>query len=135
MKPLFSSIVLLLFIKGQALHAQQVDSIFFHLYTDSLKKGTHNYINVDGKAANGSWIPLTNQQINFTCSAGKFEGNNLVLDKDFTKDSVIVTAALKSNSLVRKTITIYIKKREDNEKLKTTEEIIKEMQTPKRKNK
>jgi hypothetical protein len=33
--------------------AQKVDSIFFHPYTDSLKKGTYNYINVDGKLSDG----------------------------------------------------------------------------------
>ncbi len=126
-----SLIILLLFI-NKALHAQQVDSIFFHLYTDSLKKGTYNYINVDGKTHDGRWMPLTIQQIEFTTTGGKFEGNNLVLDKDFTKDSVIITAGLKSNSLLKKTITIYIKKKEDNERLKTTEEIMKEAGTQKR---
>ena len=39
--------------------AQKVDSIYFNLYTDSLKKQVHNYINVDGKFSNGSWLPLT----------------------------------------------------------------------------
>ena len=37
---------------------QKVDSIYFHLYTDSLKKGFFNYINVDGKMSDGNWQPL-----------------------------------------------------------------------------
>ena len=57
-------------------HAQKVDSIFFHLYTDSLKKGTYNYINVDGKLDNGRWLPLTAKEIDFTATAGNFEGNS-----------------------------------------------------------
>ena len=35
------------------LKAQKVDSIYFHLYTDSLKKGVYNYINVDARLQNG----------------------------------------------------------------------------------
>ena len=46
-------------------NAQKVDSIFFHLYTDSLKKGTHNYINVDGKLSNSRWHPFTEKEIKF----------------------------------------------------------------------
>ena len=35
--------------------AQNLDSIFFNLYTDSLKKGTYNYINVDGQFTDGAF--------------------------------------------------------------------------------
>jgi len=120
-------------IAGKALQAQQVDSIFFHLYTDSLKKGTYNYINVDGKTSSGRWLPLTARELTFTASAGTFQDNSLLIDKDFKSDSVIVTVALKSDSKIKKTITIYIKKMEDNEKLKTAEEILDELKQPKRK--
>lgn len=108
--------------------AQKVDSIFFNLYTDSLKKGTHNYINVDGKRADGSWTPLTQKDIHFTSTAGTFDGNSLVLDKEFKEEKVTVTATLKSNTSISKMVTIYIKRLPDNEKLKTTEEILKEME-------
>jgi len=33
--------------------AQKVENIYVNLYTDSLKKGTFNYINIDGKLSNG----------------------------------------------------------------------------------
>lgn len=114
------------FLPGRA---QQVDSIYFHLYTDSLKKGTHNYINVDGKLRDGRWLPLTNKEIAFTASAGKFEGNSLVLEKDFKGDSVSVKAVLKNNPAVWKEVIIYIKKFESAERLKTIDEI---MNTPRR---
>src|ERR1044071_4013516 len=77
--------------------AAKVDSICFHLYTDSLKKGTHNYINVDGKMADGRWMPLTSKEIQFTASAGKFEGNDLVLPINFTPASVTIKAVLKND--------------------------------------
>jgi len=106
------------------IQAQKVDSIYFHLYTDSLKKGTYNYINVDGKLSNGNWLPLTAKEIIFTASAGRFEGNSLFIDKDITDDKVIVKAVLKDNTAQFKQVTIYIKKKEDNEKLKTFSEVM-----------
>ena len=54
------------------LKAQKVDSIYFHLYTDSLKKGTYNYINVDGKLSDGTWKPLTAKDILFSSSSCEF---------------------------------------------------------------
>jgi hypothetical protein len=106
--------------------AQKIDSIFFHLYTDSLKKGTHNYINVDGKLANGRWLPLTEKEIQFSASAGVFEGNDLILPADFSEEKVTIKAVLKSNASIRKEITIWVKKKPDPDKLPTKEEIMKE---------
>src|SRR5438876_12226806 len=84
------------------LFAQKVDSIYFHLYTDSLKKGRHNYINVDGKLSNGQWQPLTSKEIQFSSSVGEFEGNDLVLPAEMKQEKVRVKAALKSNPSVSK---------------------------------
>jgi len=106
-------------------HAQQVDSICFHLYTDSLKKGTYNYINVDGKLSDSRWLPLTAKEINFTASAGTFNGNSLFIDSNFAEEKVMVKAVLKVRPNVSKKITIYIKKMVDNERLKTNEEVMK----------
>ena len=104
--------------------AQKVDSIYFNLYTDSLKKGTYNYINVDGKLINGHWLPLTAKEISFSASAGVFDGNSLLIDKDASIEKVTVKAVLKANPSIYKETTIYIKKMADNERLKTTEEIM-----------
>jgi len=119
--------ILLLLITVSAsftLWAQKVDSIFFNLYTDSLKKGTFNYINVDGKLDNGQWLPLTDKQLTFTCASGKFDGNSLFIDSAFKGEKVNVKVALKNNPAVSKEITIYIKKYIPDEKLKTLEEIL-----------
>lgn len=104
--------------------AQQVDSIYFNLYTDSLKKGVHNYINVDGKLSNGRWLPLTNKEIDFTASVGKFVGNSLVIDTTFKGEKVTVKAVLKNNTAIWKETTIYMKKVESTERLKTVDEIL-----------
>jgi hypothetical protein len=106
-----------------AVRAQQVDSIVFHLYTDSLKKGTYNYINVDGKLSNGHYLPLTEKQIKFESNTGHWEGNSLVIDSSYNGDSVIITATLKERTSLFKVITIYIKKSSYQGKVYTEKEL------------
>ncbi len=106
-------------------NAQKIDSIYFHLYTDSLKKGTHNYINVDGKLSNGKWKPLTEKEISFTASYGIFEGNELILPSECKAEKVIVKAVLKDQPGIWKETTIWIRKKTDDEKLPTKEEVMK----------
>ena len=103
---------------------QKIESIYFNLYTDSLKKGTHNYINIDGKTSDGKWKPLTGKEIDFTATYGKFEGNELVLPDQCTVEKLTVKAVLKANPAIWKEITIWIKKRPDPELLPTKEEIL-----------
>src|SRR5688572_24435292 len=122
----FKQLLLLLVVITASLasRAQQVDSIYFNLYTDSLKKGVHNYISVDGKLPNGRWLPLTNKEIDFTASTGKFVGNSLLIDTAFKGEKVTVKAVLKNNTAVWKEVTIYMKKVESTERLKTVDEIL-----------
>jgi hypothetical protein len=104
--------------------AQKVDSIYFHLYTDSLKKGTHNYINIDGKLSSGKWKPLTAKEIIFSSSYGIFEGNELILPEESGEEKVTIKAVLKSSPSIWKEITVWIKKKPDTEILPTKEEIL-----------
>lgn len=114
----------------------KVDSIYFHLYTDSLKKGTYNYINVDGKLSDGRWLPLTAKEVVFTTSAGTFDGNSLFIDSNFKAPFVVIKAALKGNPAVSKEVTIHIKTTIIDEKLKTAEELLEEWKNrPKQKSK
>nr|WP_294905488.1 hypothetical protein [uncultured Lacibacter sp.] len=104
---------LLFFITVSALvKAQKIDSLFFNLYTDSLKKGSWNYINVDAKLSNGKYIPLTQEQLSFKVSNGKLQGNSIWIDWDFADDSVVVAVELKQNPSVHRSITIWIKKQD-----------------------
>lgn len=120
---------------GRPAQAQQVDSIFFHLYTDSLKKGVHNYINVDGKLSDGRWQPLTARELNFTASAGKFDNCDLIIDTSFKGEKVTVKATLKSNPQVWKEVTIYLKTVDIPERLRTVDEILQGGNPPARKSK
>ena len=114
--------------------AQKIDNIFINLYTDSLKRGTYNYINVDGQLANGRYIPLDSTQIIFWASEGKFHGNSLWINKNFDKESVLIKVALRENPKLSKEFTMYIKKKPDDEILPTTEEILKVKSKKKNKN-
>lgn len=116
---------IILLLAASPLFAQKVDSIYFHLYTDSLKKGQYNYINVDGKLSNGRWLPLTSKEITFFCAEASFEGNELIIPPDFKEEKVTVRAALKLNPLMVIEKIIWIKKKPDNEKLPTKNEVLK----------
>jgi len=123
MKQIFLSIILIL--SAFLSNAQKIDSISFHLYTDSLKKGTHNYINVDGKTSDGKWKPLTAKEVTFTSNYGTFEGNELVLPDNPTVEKLAIKAILKSDPKLWKEITVWIKKKPDDEMLPTTDEVLK----------
>ena len=109
--------------------AQKVDDIYFHLYTDSLKKGFYNYINVDGKCSDGTWLPLDTTQVQLSANTGRFKGNDLFIDSSYKGETVTVKAVLKSNPALAKQVTIYIRKRGFNEPLKTNDEILDEMRS------
>lgn len=126
--------IFLFVLAAPLLRAQKVDSIFFHLYTDSLKKGTHNYINVDGKLSNGQWQPLTAKEIKFSSSACEFSGNELIIPADFGEEKIIITAELKNNPSQRIERTIWIKKKPDNEVLPTREEILRNNKDKRKRN-
>ena len=119
-----SLFIFILMLAGRLVAAQQVDSICFHLYTDSLKKGRHNYINVDGKLSNGRWLPMTDKQILFSADQGKFEGNDLVLPADLNVVKVTVTAVLRNNAVVRIERTIWIKTIPEPDRLPEQQDVL-----------
>jgi hypothetical protein len=115
-----------------AVKAQKVDNIFFNLYTDSLKKGVHNYINVDGKLSDNSFYPLMASEVLFSSSFGRWEGNSLIIDSAYKQDSVVVTASLKSDPRVKKSIVIYMKKSTFEGIIKNQEELLEEWRKKKK---
>ncbi len=112
--------------------AQNIQDFFFNLYTDSLKIGTFNYINIDALLTSGSYYPLDNKTVEFLSSAGTWDGNSLFLDSALKVDSVVITATLKKNRDLQKTITIFIKKGESAYKVKTEKELMDELNKKKR---
>lgn len=107
--------------------AQKIESIHINLYTDSLKKGTYNYINVDGLMSNGKYIPLDSTHLFFTASYASFKGNSLFIPWSFKMPKVTIQVALKNNPRVYKQFDMWIKTTDDDT-LKTSDEILKYMQ-------
>ena len=124
MNPLNKYFLFVFMLISFASKAQKIDSIYVNLYTDSLKKGTYNYINIDGRLSNGKYLPLDSTQIIFGSSHGKFYGNSLWIDKDCKEEKVNIKITLRSNPALHKEFVMYIKKKEDG-KLPTMEEVLK----------
>lgn len=123
----------ILLIFSFAAKAQKVESIYVNLYTDSLKKGTFNYINIDGRLSNGKYLPLDSTHLIFWSSAGKFSGNSLWIDRNFTEEKVNIKVTLRNSPSLFKEFTIYIKKKPDPE-LKTIDELMNKPKTKGSKN-
>lgn len=119
-------IIIFSFFYAFASKAQKVESIYFNLYTDSLKKGVYNYINVDGKLTNGTYQPLMSNEVTFTSSYGRWDGNSLIIDTAAKQESVIITASLKEHPEVKKQVTVYLKKIMTEPPLKTEKELLDE---------
>src|SRR5689334_10232913 len=126
------SIVIAIFF-STTIFSQKIDSIFFHLYTDSLKKGQHNYINVDGKLSNGQWQPLTSKEIQFSSSACEFQGNELVVPPDFSEEKIKIKAQLKTDPSKWKEVTVWIKQIPDPASLPGVDQVLKGTPTKKKK--
>jgi hypothetical protein len=117
-------------ISALTVKAQTIEKILVNLYTDSLKKGTHNYINIDGQLSNGRYLPLDSTKILFTCAQAKFIGNSIVIPVDFVGEKVTIKTTLKSDVTIFKEFDIFIKKMEDPP-LKSANEVMAEAKTTK----
>ena len=115
MKFLFSviSIFLSLLLSPIICKSQKIDSIYFNLYTDSLKKGSYNYINVEGQTETRKIIPLDSTNLIFEASSGRFYGNSLWLSRETKLEKVVIKVSLRQNPSFVLTRVIYIKKKED----------------------
>src|SRR6476469_3527963 len=117
-------------LSGSIAKAQKLDSLFFNLYTDSLKKGTYNYINVDGHYSNGNYQPLTADDLVFWSSAGQFDRNSLFIDSNIRDVKVTIRVSLKKDPKVKKETVIYVKQYDVPEKLPTMDDVLKRPGTP-----
>lgn len=117
-------LLILLLLSTGSVYAQKIESLHVNLYTDSLKKGTYNYINIDGRMPGGRYIPLDSTHLLFWASAGTFKGNSLWIDRNFNGEKIDFKVTLRSNPALFKEFSIYIKKLPDPE-LKSRDEIMK----------
>lgn len=117
-------LLIFLLLSTGSVYAQKIESLHVNLYTDSLKKGTYNYINIDGRMPSGRYIPLDSTHLLFWASAGTFKGNSLWIDRNFNGEKIDFKVTLRSNPALFKEFSIYIKKLPDPE-LKSMDEIMK----------
>lgn len=89
---------------------QQVERLYFRLYTDSLKRGSWNYINVEGRLSNGKVVPLSAPALVLTSSAGRVEGNSIWLAWDHAPDSLKVVAFLRQQPGLRDSMVLHLQK-------------------------
>jgi hypothetical protein len=80
-------------------------------------------------------FPMDTNEITLTSSTGVFNGNSLFIDSTFKGAKVVIKAVLKENPAIWKEHTLYIKTFIPNEKLKTTEELMKEWKKKNKKKK
>ncbi len=80
-------------------------------------------------------MPLDSTHLIFSSSYGKFYGNSLWIDRDCKEEKITIKIVMKNNKALYKDFVMYIKKKEDNERLKTSEEILQEMKEAARKKK
>lgn len=126
-------LILLFVLLGKAnAQAQSIDSIRFHLYTDSLKRGSYNYINVEGRFARGQWLPLDTSMIDLKSSHGTLFGNSIWIPWESRERKVGVHCRLRSDTSRMIDTVIYIKTTDDTTLLKTKEEVLGEQPTKKR---
>ncbi len=129
MKRILAAVLLL---SSFAAKAQKVESIHVNLYTDSLKKGTYNYINVDGLMSSGRYQPLDSTNIAFSCGQAKFFGNSLFIPADFNEEKVNIRVALKGDDSKYKEFVMYIKKSIDPP-LRSESEVLNDMKGKRKK--
>jgi hypothetical protein len=68
---------------------------------------------------------LTAKDLTFTTSYGTFEGTELVLPDNPTVEKITIKAILKTNPKLWKEVTIWIKRKPDDEMLPTTDDVLK----------
>lgn len=85
-----------------------LESIHFNHYTDSLKRGVHFYLNVEGSFSSGKIFPLDTSAIRFETTGGRLLGQDLLLS-DSTINAITVTAIYKNDSAIQTVTSIPVK--------------------------
>lgn len=102
-------IIVILSLLLTATHAQKLEKLYVNLYTDSLKRGTLNYINIDGLFSNGKFLPLDTVHLKYETSVGAFEGNKLWLPDSITVKDVHIRVHAKQNPQLEARFVVGIK--------------------------
>lgn len=91
----------------------QLKSVYFNLYTDSLKPVLNYYVNVEGQTISGNYLPLDTSDVILTANWGEMQGNAWVIPRVLLYDSVTFTAVSRQNPALHDRITIWMQKWKD----------------------
>ncbi|WP_423737592.1 hypothetical protein [Chitinophaga caseinilytica] len=92
--------------------------IRFRHYADSLKRGIHFYLNVEGIYNSGKIYPLDTTRIRFNADQGKILGQDLLIPlTDSSTQNIHVTAVYRGDAAIRAESDIPVKILPDDESL------------------
>lgn len=92
--------------------------IRFHHYADSLKRGIHFYLNVEGIYNSGKIYPLDTTRIRFSANAGKLIGQDLLLPAtDSSTRSISVNAVYRGDRQMTAVTEIPVKQAPEDESM------------------
>lgn len=92
--------------------------IRFHHYADSLKRGIHFYLNVEGIYNSGKIYPLDTTRINFKTSTGQLIGQDLLIPReDSSTRSITVRAVYRGNRDIYALTEIPVKQGPEDESM------------------
>lgn len=97
----------------------RVVGVRFNLYSDSIKRGVHYYLNVEGQFSSHKVFPLDTSVLRFATSDGQIIGQDLLLPKQDTIKSVIIEAWYKPNPDYYLRTVVPVKQAPDNASLLT----------------
>lgn len=93
-------------------------AIRFHHYADSLKRGIHFYLNVEGIYNSGRIYPLDTSRVRLFADKGKIIGQDLLIpQEDSLTRSISVKAVYRGNQAINAASEIPVKRLPDDESL------------------
>ena len=93
--------------------AQKVDSMFFNLYTDSIKTILNYYVNVEGEYSNGRFLPMDTGVIRIIADHGAMSGNEWIAPKEIDFEKVTFHAIAKEDPRINDRVTVWLKRAKD----------------------
>lgn len=116
--------------QGRSYHGELslpfVESLRFHLFTDSLKRDNPFDLNVVGRFSSGKLLPLDTSMVSFTGTGGGriSAGRLTVAGSDTLTRFIHVTARLRSSPEISDSVTIPVKIIPDTAQLPSEEQLL-----------
>ncbi|GAA0539849.1 hypothetical protein [Chitinophaga japonensis] len=94
-----------------------ITGIRFNHYADSLKRGIHFYLNVEGRFSTGKVYPLDTSAVRLESSAGQLLGQDLLLKTGDTTRFITVKAVYKSKPTLKVESIVPVKQKADDDSM------------------